>query len=404
VQTHETIRLNRDFVQNPHTLYGRLRAEAPAHPVTVWGGVRAWLITRYPEAKAALNDPRLAKDHARMLELFPPGTACAHSSSLGAHMLNSDPPDHTRLRKFVNKAFAVRAVAHLRPRIERTADELLVELARGLESGADSVDLMKSFARPLPIMVISALLGVPAADRDNFQAWIEPLVATATPDEVQGAHDTLRGYLGGLIAEKRTKPTDDLLSALVNVSEDSDRLSEDELLSMLFLLIVAGYETTVNLIGNAVLALVQNPAQVAALRADPALLPGAVEEFLRFESPLNVATTRFSTEPVQVGEVEIPAGELVLIALLAANHDCAQFPDPDRLDVTRRVNPHLAFGHGIHYCVGAPLARLEGEIALERLLRWFTAITLDPDAGPLTYRASTLMRGLHTLPVRLGSG
>jgi cytochrome P450 len=253
-------------------------------------------------------------------------------------------------------------------------------------------------------MVISVLLGVPTADRDNFQGWIEPFITTATPDEVQAAHDTLNGYLGGLIAEKRTKPTGDLLSALVNVSEDGDRLSENELLSMLFLLILAGYETTVNLIGNAVLALVQNPAQLAALRADPALLPGAVEEFLRFESPLNVATTRFSTEPVQVGDVEIPAGEFVLIALLAANHDCGQFPDPDRLDVTRRINPHLAFGHGIHYCVGAPLARLEGEIALERLLRRFTGITLDPDAGPLTYRASTLMRGLHTLPVQLGNG
>ncbi|HEX5407196.1 MAG TPA: cytochrome P450 [Pseudonocardiaceae bacterium] len=390
----EPVRLRRDFVQNPHELYRRLRSAGPAHQVVMWGGVRAWLITRYEEARALLADPRLLKDHARALALFPPGLAGPHGSRLDAHMLNSDPPDHTRLRRLVTKAFTSRAVAGLRPRIEVTVDRLLDQLPVGR-----TVDLIESFALPLPITVISALLGVPDADRDRFAAWTKPFITTAEPAEIEQAEQDTSEYLTALVAAKRAEPGDDVLSALVLASEDGDRLSPTELLAMAFLLILAGFETTVNLIGNGVHALVRSPAQLAALRADPALLPAAVEEFLRFESPLNMATNRFTDAPVPVGDVTIPAGEFVMIALLAANHDETRFAAPDELDITREPNAHLAFGHGIHYCLGAPLARLEGEIAFGKLLSRFSSITLADDQ--LTYRSSTLMRGLQALPVRL---
>jgi cytochrome P450 len=396
VGNQQPVRLNREFIQHPHELYRRLRAEGPAHPVTISGSVPAWLITRYGEARRLLNDPRLGKDHAKVLELFPPGTGSNHDTALAAHMLHSDPPDHTRLRRLVSKAFTARTVDRLRPRIERTADELLDGIA-----ASDRVDLIESFALPLPLQVISSMLGVPKDDQPKFKDWTEPLITRALPEERQLAHDALTNYLQGLIAAKRAEPTDDLISELVGATDQGDRLSEPELLAMVFLLIVAGYETTVNLIGNGVLALLHNPSQLAELRADPTLLPGAVEEFLRYDSPLNLATIRFTTVPITVGGVHIPADQFVLISLLAANHDGDQFDHPDQLDVRRTDSAHLAFGHGIHYCLGAPLARLEGQVALGRLLRRFRTIELDTEAPPPRYRTSTLMRGLESLPLRL---
>ena len=398
-QVKEPVRLDRTFVQNPHELYRWLRGEGPAHPVVMWGGVPAWLITRYSEARALLNDPRLSKDQAGALALFPPGTGGSHASSLNINMLLKDPPDHTRLRRLVMKAFTAGAVQQLRPRIERIADELLDAIEVAAATGA--VDLMDFFAAPLPMRVIGELLGVPVADADNFRAGVEPVLTTTDPDELRSAMAALTALLGQLIAGKRDRPGDDLLSALVEVSDDGDQLSEDELLATAYLLILAGYETTVNLIGNGILALLQNPTQLEMLRANPSRLPGAVEEFLRFESPLNIATLRFTTEAILVGEVEIPSGEFVVIALLAANHDPDKFDEPDRLDVNRNPNAHLAFGHGIHYCLGAPLARIEAQIALGRLLERFDRITLD-NTATLQYRPSTLMRGLTALPVRLG--
>ncbi len=359
--------------------------------------LRVWLVTSYAEAKLLLGDPRLSKDSTRALELFPPGTAGAYASSLSAHMLSSDPPDHTRLRKLVNKAFTPRTVSRLRPRIEQITDELLDDMAAG-----STVDLMESLAFPLPISVICELLGVPDSDRGKFGAWTEPFVAATSPEELRQAHEELTAYLEALVDAKRAAPAEDLLSDLTRVSDEGDRLSQAELVSMAFLLLVAGYETTVNLIGNSVLALLQNSDQMAMLRADPSLLPNAVEEFLRFEGPVNIATVRFTTEPVLVGDVEIPADELVMISLLAANRDGDRFADPDHLDITRPAGGHVAFGHGIHYCVGAPLARLEAEIALGRLLGRFGELALDADPAALRWRDSTLMHGLQTLPVRLG--
>ena len=394
----ELVRLDRQFVQDPPELYRRLRAEAPAHPVIMWGGVRVWLVTRYADAKALLADPRLSKDHAGVLALFPPGTEGAHSSPLSANMLLADPPDHTRLRRLVNKAFAVRAVAHLRPRIEGIADELLDAIAAAAAHG--DVDLIESYALPLPIRVIGELLGVPASDREQFRVGVEAILTTTDQDALHATMEMLADLLTRLIAGKRAAPGEDLLSALVQVEEDGDQLSEQELLATTYLLIVAGYETTVNLIGNGILALLRNPVQLRALRAAPARLPEAVEEFLRYDSPLNLATPRFSTVAIRVDEVTIPAGELVMIALLAANHDGERFEHPDQLDIGRTANPHLAFGRGIHYCVGAPLARLEGEIALGRLLARFDSVRLADHAVP-RYRNSTLMRGLSALAVRL---
>lgn len=401
-ETDESIALDGEFLSDPHAFFRKLREEAPAHRLAAPRGFfKGWLVTRYAEAKELLTDPRISKDTARARELIfaraeKAGEAGFLDGALTQHMLNADPPAHTRLRKLVNKAFTARTVARLRPRIEEITDELLDELA-----AAGSVDLVKSFAFPLPTTVICELLGVPGEDRERFSAWSATLLSRAVPEAVQRDSAAMAAYLRELIDEKRRTPTDDLLSELVHVSEEGDRLSEQELVAMAFLLLVAGHETTVNLIGSSVLALLRNPDQLAALRADESLLPNAIEEFLRFDGPVNVATLRFTVEPVRVGEVEIPAGEFVLISLLSANRDPGRFPDPDRLDITRAPGGHIAFGHGIHYCVGAPLARLEAEIALGGLLRRFDSWTLDGEPETLRWRESTLIRGLESLPIRV---
>lgn len=392
-------RLGRAFIQDPHTTYRELRAAGPVCRVTMWGGQQVWLITHYAEAKAALVDPRLSKDWRGVMDLFPSGTDGPHKSLLYSHMLLQDPPDHTRLRQAVTRAFTARRVQGMRPNIIRIADELLDSVAPTAAAGG-AVDLMQSYAVQLPLRVISDLLGVPSADRNVFRQHVEPLLTSTDPSELSTAEIALVELLASLIDAKRQMPTDDLLSALVQTSDANDQLSPDELVSTAFLLILAGYETTVNLIGNGVLALLRNPSQLAAVRADSSLLSRAVEEFLRFESPLNTASQRFTTEAVSIGGIEIPAGQPVLVALLAANHDDAQFDDPDRLDVSRTPNPHIAFGYGIHHCLGAPLARLEGEVAIGRLLSRFERIRLVGNLS-LQYRSSTMMRGLAALPVRL---
>ncbi|HET6501618.1 MAG TPA: cytochrome P450 [Amycolatopsis sp.] len=397
----EPIKLGGEFVQDPHELYRRLRAEGPVHPVIMPRGLKVWLVTRYAEARAMLADPRLSKDSARARELFQThatetGNRAVFASALVGHMLNADPPDHTRLRKLVNKAFTARTISRLRPRIEQITEELLDGVA-----AAGAVDLIDAFAFPLPMTVICELLGVPTADRDQFRAWIHTIVSASAADRLQADSAAMAEYLIQLIGEKRRSPTEDLLTDLVHVSEEGDRLSEAELVPMAFLLLLAGHETTVNLIGNSVLALLRDPGQLATLRADTALLPSAIEEFLRFEGPVNIATIRFTTETVRVGETEVPAGEFVLVSLLAANRDGERFPDPDRLDVTRPPGGHLAFGHGIHYCVGAPLARLEAEIALGGLLRRFGNLAFDGEPVMVTWRESTLVRGVESLPVRV---
>lgn len=389
------LRLDSSFIQNPHTSYDRMRLQGPAQPVMMWGGVRVWMVTRYEEARALLADPRLKKDGPTATRLYPPGTDGSIGSVLGDNMLFKDPPDHTRLRRFVTAAFTAHSVKRLRPTIVRIADELLDAIgAQG------DVDLMQALARPLPVRVIGELLGVPPATQDTFTSLVIPIFTSTEPDELRSAQTELTALLRTVIAAKRSAPGNDVLSSLVHHRDQGDRLSEDELLGTAFLLIVAGYDTTVNLIGNAMLALLQHPDQLWAVRADRTMLPAAVEETLRYESPLNTATVRFTAEPITLGDTVIPAGELVLIALLGANRDEQRFTDPHRFDVFRPDNRHIAFGHGIHHCVGAPLARMEGEIALDRLLCRYDDIRLAA-TDPLTYRPSTLMRGLQALPVSL---
>ncbi|OZM70505.1 cytochrome P450 [Amycolatopsis antarctica] len=398
MRTREPAVLDLDFSQDPHRLVASLRAEAPVRRVVLPRGLRAWLVTGYDDARAMLADPRLSKDSGRIGELFEQhgGRPAGYTDSLAEHMLNMDPPDHTRLRKLVNKAFTPRAVARLRPRVEEITGRLLDRIAE-----AGSVDLLGTFAFPLPITVISELLGVPEGDQDAFQKWSNVMVSVAPPEQARQASAAMADFLTRLVAVKRAEPGEDLLSDLVHATDDGESLSEVELVSMAFLLLVAGHETTVNLIGNGVLALLRDPAQLAALRGDPGLISGAVEEFLRYDGPVNLATLRFTTEPVEVGGTTVPAGEFVMVSLLAANRDAARFDEPEVLDITRPAGGHVAFGHGIHYCVGAPLARLEAEVAIGTLIRRFPDLRLDGEPAGLRWRASTLMHGLETLPVRV---
>ncbi|MEV6606170.1 cytochrome P450 [Kutzneria sp. NPDC051319] len=369
-----------------------MRREGPLRRVTMPDGVPGWLVTDHAQARTLLDDRRLSKDVRIARPLFPRDAAAGYGTKLSEHMLNDDPPNHTRLRRLVTKAFTSRAVSRLRPQIERIVDELL--------DGIDGeTELIESFAFPLPIAVISELLGVPHEDRSRIRAWSKVFVSGVTGEPLAAAARDQEQLLRDLIRVKRAAPAEDLLSDLVHVSDEGDQLSEDELVSMAFLLLFAGHETTVHLLGNAVHQLLTNPTQQELLRADHSLLPGAVEEVLRIASPIHIATLRFTTEPVLVDDVEIPADEFVMISLLAANADAARFDDPRDLDVTRPAGGHLAFGHGIHYCLGAPLARLEGEIALGRLLDRFPSLRLAVDPAELRWRSSTLVHGLRVLPV-----
>ena len=313
-------------------------------------------------------------------------------------MLHADPPDHTRLRRLVQKAFTPRRVAQMRPRAEEIAAGLLDEMAA---ARGEVIDLLGAYARPLPITVLCDLLGIPVVDR----AWIAVTVAAYDERaEHQRVERELATYFTELIAAKRAEPGDDLVSALVLARDNdgaADGLAGNELLSTVYLLVMAGFDTTVNLIASGTLALLTHPEEMARLRQDPSLLPAAVEELLRFTNPVNHANDRFTTEDVPVGDVVIPAGEWVFPAISSANRDPAQFPGPDRLDLGRDTSGHVAFGHGVHYCLGAPLARMEAEVALGALLARFPRVSLAVPPRGLRCRPVSLMNGLESLPVRL---
>ncbi|WP_216893316.1 cytochrome P450 family protein [Nocardia alni] len=403
--THPTtIDLNGRFFTDPNELYERLRRESPVVRVTMPTGLTAWLVTRYEDVRPALNDPRLSKHAARYVEILDrqsiPRDGGRLGDSMAGHMLNTDPPDHTRLRKLVNHAFTPRAVARMRPRIEEIAHRLADSMAREGAGGA-SVDLIDEFAFPLPMTVICELLGVPEDARDDFRAWSNTLLAVSPQHERIAAAAAVREFLARLVQDKAENPGDDMLSAIVQASEDGESLSLGEAMSTASLLLVAGHETTVNLIGNGVLALLRHPDQLAALRADPSLAPGAVEEILRFDGPVNLATLRYTTEPVEFAGTTIPADEVVLVSLVSANRDPDRYHEPAELDITRDTTGHVAFGHGIHHCLGAPLARLEGEIALHTLVQRFPDLALAEEPERLIWRESTLIHGVARLPVRL---
>ena len=395
----ELVPLDEDsYYQDPVGFFARLRESRPVAPVRMPAYGRAWIVTRYADVRTVLTDPRLAKDVHR----WPRAGRSRPSEATGvyAHMLHADPPDHTRLRRLVQKVFTPRRAA-LRPRAEEIAAGLLDEMAA---ARGDIIDLLGAYARPLPIAVLCELLGIPVADR----AWIAVTVAAYDERaEHQRVERELAAYFTELIAAKRAEPGDDLVSALV-VARDSagaggaaDGLTGNELLSTVFLLVMAGFDTTVNLIASSTLALLTHPGEETRLRQDPSLIPAAVEELLRFTNPVNHANDLFTTEDVPVGDVVIPAGEWVLPAISSANRDPAQFPDPDRLDLGRDTSGHVAFGHGIHYCLGAPLARMEAEVALGALLARFPRISLAVPPAELRWRPISLMNGLESLPVRL---
>lgn len=383
------------LIADPYAGYARLRAAGPVHRITGPDGLPVWLVTRYADVRRALADPRLAldKQHAA------PGNyrGFALPPALDANLLNMDPPDHTRIRRLVSQAFTPRRIAALRGPVEQVADALLDAMAPH-----GRADLITAYAAPLPITVICDLLGVPTEDRHDFRAWTDALVTPdpARPQDARAAVAAMLAFFTALIDRKRAEPGDDLLSDLIAVRDEGDRLGEDELTSLAFLILFAGYENTVHLIGNAVLALLRHPDQLAALRADESLVPAAVEEFARYDGPAPLAIRRFPREDVVIGGVTVPAGETVLCVLASANRDPEQFPEPDRLDVHRRETGHLALGHGIHYCLGAPLARLETSVALTALLRRFPELALDVPESELRHRPSLRARGLLELPVR----
>ena len=395
-QTNELTALDRAFVSDPWSVYQRLRAAGPVQRAVLAGGEKVWLVAGHEQARALLADDRLSTDYFGVRALLP-GVAGPYESTLSAHMLNTDPPAHTRLRALVDQAFTARTVARLRPRIEEIADDLLDRLPPD-----GPADLIEDYAFPLPVTVICELLGVPAADRNDFRRWSKAIVSSVPPDVARESERSVSAYLTALIDAKRVSPADDLLSDLVHQTGPEGALWPDELVRMAFLLLVAGLEKMVGLIGNGVLALLEHPRELARLRAEPALLPTAIEEFLRYEGSIHIATVRFTTEPVTAGGRVIPADELVLISLLAANRDRDRYADPGTLDLTRPPAGHLAFGHGPHYCVGAPLARLEGQIAIGRLLSRFPALALAGEPGDLHWRGSLLVRSLSSLPVTLG--
>ncbi|SLL97913.1 MULTISPECIES: cytochrome P450 [unclassified Actinoplanes] len=397
------------FQADPHPVYERWRTSGPVRQVRMPSGLTVWLITRYEDARRALADPRLSKRATPM----PAGQAAGGSRTAGAaaagamapgvaaaisqHMLAVDPPDHTRLRRLVSAAFTARRIEALRPRIERITADLLDAL-----SGRDEADLIDAFAFPLPIQVICELLGLPAEDRDEFREWSDTVVAgSQAGPRLAPALEAMVGYIRDLLAVRRRTPGDDLLSGLIQVRDADDRLTEDELCSMVFLLLIAGHETTVNLIGNGTYVLLRDRAGWERLRADRSLLPSAIEEFLRFEGPLQTATFRIAVADVEIGGVTIPAGDPVIVGLLSANRDGERFPAAAELHLDRVQSPaHLAFGHGIHYCLGAPLARLEAQVAFTALLDRLPGLRLAVPAEALRWRPGLLIRGLETLPVR----
>lgn len=392
------------YTEDPYPFFARSREQAPVCKV-VMDGLAVWLVTRYDDIREVLSDPRLSND-PNLADAATRAVPWVRASmSLARHLLRVDPPDHTRLRRLVAKAFTPRRIEALRPRIQQIADELVAAI-----QPLGRADLLAEFALPLPVIVISELLGVPTADQQSFVHWVNVFLGMDEGDAARAAEARtwINDYLARLVAQKEREHADrianaeqgSLLDGLIAVRNEGDQLHHDELLAMAFLLLIAGYDTTANLIGNGVLSLLRNPDQYAALRADPALMKPAIEELLRHEAPVKLTPfMRITTTEVTIGGVVIPAHQPVCVAFAAGNRDPAHFPDPDRLDILRAERGHLAFGHGIHFCLGAPLARLEAEIAFTTLLAGCPDLALAIAPEELPWRRSRILRGLKRLPV-----
>jgi cytochrome P450 len=396
--------------RHPAALFEKLRARAPLTYVAKFGGLGgAWIATTYEDVSAILKDPRFIRDVRKVIQPAADGGDQPQSAMIASlaklfawrrDMLQVDPPDHTRLRGLVSQAFTPRMIEQLHPRIQQITDGLLDAV-----QDQGRMDLIADFALPLPITVISEMLGIPVSDRSQFRAWSQTLV-NASGDVAALARDAnlianmgaFLGYITSFLAEKRAHPGADLTSSLIQAEEQGDALSEPELISMIFLLIVAGHVTTVNLIGNGTLALLEHPDQMRLLRQDPSLLPAAIEELLRYTPPVTF-TVRWAGEDIPLHGQMIHKGEIVVVSLAGADTDPQQFPDPDTFDLTRQEKQHLAFGKGIHYCLGAPLARLEAQVAIGALLRRLPNLRLASDPDQLVWNHSFALRGLTSLSV-----
>jgi cytochrome P450 len=385
------------FKANPYPFYALLRAEAPVHRVRLALWLRVWLVTRYDDVVFVIKDGTFSNEFMKHRMRWLP----RRLQPLTRHLLLSDPPDHRRLRTLVSKAFTPRAVERLGLRMQTICDEALDAVER-----AGRMDLVQDYALRLPFTIIAEMLGIPTRDRERFRSWTDAVARGSsgsvlhfllgTPALLESA-----AYLRDLVARRRSEPRDDILTALLQAEEAGDRLTEDEVIGMLGLLILAGYETTMHLISAGTLALLQHPEQLRRFTSEPDVVEPAIEELLRYTSPLEVGAFRLAREDVEIAGVTIPKGDVVLGVLGSANHDPSRFEQPEVLNLTREPNRHLAFGSGIHVCLGAPLARLEGRIALETLFRRFPNLRLDEAAQEVRWRRGFFFRGPARLRVRL---
>jgi cytochrome P450 len=392
--------LSPEFKANPFPLLARLRAEQPLCRITLPDKTPVWLVTRYEDVKTLLTDERFAKSRYNALtpeQLRKQPWVPPMFRPLESTMVDLDPPDHTRLRQFVYKAFTPRLIEQMRERVQTLANELLDAVTRKAE-----MDLIREYALPLPMTIITEILGVPTQDRDKFHKWSKVIVAVDQFNanwRVIPAIWMFNRYLRRFFKVRRADLRDDLVSALIQGEEAGDRLSEDELLAMVFLLLVAGHETTVNLIASGTLELLRHHDQMEKLRRDPTLIKSAVEELLRYTAPVFNSTERYAREDVTIQGVTISRGEMTLGVIGSANRDETVFENPDILDIEREPNKHLSFGHGIHYCLGAALARLEAQIAISTLLERMPKMRLKGPPESLRWRRSLILRGLAALPV-----
>ena len=392
-----------EFNQNPHKHFRWLRENAPVHRAKLSMWTNGYLITRYDDVNALLMDndrliknPRTAKEESGkgrgiwVPKAFRP---------LMHNMLNTDEPDHRRLRNLVHKAFTPRMIMKLQPRIEAIADELLHEAKKQSE-----VDLVSAFALPLPVTVIAEMVGIPPEDRDRFRSWSERIVTNPTPINMLKATFAIRDfmrYMDELTTKRRADPQDDLVTALVQAEDEGDKLTQDELVGTVFLLLVAGHETTVGLIANGTRALLAHPEQFDLLKSQPELIGSAIEEMLRYNGPLQITEQAFAKREFTLHGVTIPHGAMLLPSILSANRDERAFDNPNMFDIQRKPNKHLAFGKGIHYCLGAPLARLEANVAFCSLIRHAPNLQLAVPADALRYENMMMINRFASLPVNL---
>ncbi|MCA0970563.1 cytochrome P450 [Halobacillus litoralis] len=388
-----------NFKVGAYPFYEHLRKTNPIFAMNEQNAQASWMVTKYDHVKELLKSPSFIKDQSKLFSNQNEENDSGEPNLFGNMMLDVDPPDHTRLRKLVQPSFNPKTIKHLAPRIEQIAEELLDDI----QDKSEPVDLIEDYAFPLPIIVISELLGVPTEDRNKFRKWSNTILAAQdemNQDFIQDV-EAFTQYLTELFEKGSAHPEEDLVSQLIESQEDGDKLSRNELYSMVVLLIIAGHETTVNLIGNTMHALFEHPAQLEQVKEDHQLISGAIEEGLRYYSPVDFSTARWAGEDMEFHGQSIRKGDFVMASISSANRDEEKFEQADSFNITRERNAHVAFGFGIHFCLGAPLARLEGKIALEKLLERFPNINLDASRPSPQWRRVFLLRGLDSLPVQL---